>query len=39
MSHLTKRSTNYFDPAIHKALRLKSAETSRSLSELVDEAL
>ena len=39
MSHLSKRSTIYFDPAIHKALRIKSAETSRSLSELVDEAL
>jgi len=39
MSHLSKRSTIYFDPAIHKALRLKSAETSRSLSDLVDEAL
>lgn len=29
----------YFDPAIHRALRLKAAETDRSLSELVNEAV
>jgi len=34
-----KRSTIYFDPALHKALRLKSAETERSVSELVNEAV
>ena len=35
----TKRTTIYFDPEIHRALRLKAAETDRSLSELVNEAM
>ena len=35
----TKRSTIYFDPALHQALRMKSAETSRSVSELVNNAV
>lgn len=39
MSTLKKRSTIYLNPQIHKALRLKSAETSRSVSELVNEAV
>jgi hypothetical protein len=34
-----KRATVYFDPRIHKALRLKAAETDRSVSELVNEAV
>jgi hypothetical protein len=34
-----KRSTIYFDPDIHRALRLKSAATERSISELVNEAV
>jgi hypothetical protein len=33
-----KRATIYFDPHIHRALRLKAAETDRSVSELVNEA-
>ena len=39
MATQTKRATIYFDPDLHKALRLKSAETSRSVSELVNEAV
>ena len=39
MSGLSKRSTVYFDPSIHQALRLKAASTHLSLSELVDEAV
>jgi len=35
----SKRSTIYFDSALHKALRLKSAETEQSISELVNEAV
>ena len=35
----TKRATVYFEPAIHRALRLKAAETDRSLSDLIDEAV
>jgi hypothetical protein len=39
MNTPTKRVTVYFDPAIHRALRLKAAETDRSLSDLVNEAI
>lgn len=39
MSPLNKRATVYFDPEIHKALKIKAAETSRSISEIVDDAL
>ena len=39
MATQTKRATVYFDPDLHKALRLKSVETSRSLSDLVNEAV
>lgn len=39
MSNPAKRSTIYFDAEIHKALRHKSAETERSLSELVNDAV
>lgn len=39
MGILTKRATIYLDPILHRALRLKSAETSRSISDLVNEAV
>lgn len=39
MATMAKRSTIYLDPLIHKALRLKAVETSRSLSELVNAAV
>jgi hypothetical protein len=40
MSETTqKRATVYFDPYLHRALRLKAAETDRSISELVNEAV
>lgn len=39
MATLSKRSTIYLDPFLHQALRLKSLETSRSMSELINEAL
>ena len=35
----TKRATVYLDPELHKALRLKAVETSRSVSELVNNAV
>ena len=35
----SKRATVYFDPEIHRALRLKAAVTERSVSELVNEAV
>ena len=34
-----KRATVYFDPYLHRALRLKAAETDRSISGLVNEAV
>ena len=34
-----KRATIYFDAEIHRALRLKAAETERPISELVNEAV
>ncbi|NIP38820.1 MAG: CopG family transcriptional regulator [Candidatus Dadabacteria bacterium] len=39
MSVSQKRATVYFDPDIHKALKIKSLETSKSLSELVNRAV
>ena len=39
MSTLTKRSTVYLDPVLHKALRMQSIETSRSVSELINDAI
>ena len=39
MSDATKRSTIYFDSAIHQALRMKAAETDRSISDLVNDAV
>jgi plasmid stability protein len=34
-----KRATVYFDPGLHKALRIKAAQTEQSLSELVNAAI
>lgn len=39
MSETTKRSTIYFDPQLHAALRLKSAHTHRSVSDIVNDAV
>ena len=39
MATLAKRATVYFDPILHKALKLKSIETSKSISELVNQAV
>ncbi len=35
----TKRATIYLDSRLHKALRIKSVETARSMSELVNQAV
>jgi post-segregation antitoxin (ccd killing protein) len=35
----TKRATVYLDPALHQALRLQAVETSRSVSDLINEAI
>ena len=34
-----KRATIYFDADLHRALRLKAAETDQSVSELVNRAV
>jgi hypothetical protein len=34
-----KRATIYLDPVLHKVLKLKAAETSCSISELVNQAI
>lgn len=39
MSTHPKRATVYFDPELHRALRVKAAETERSMSDLVNEAV
>ncbi len=39
MTIQNKRATIYLDPDLHKALRMKSVETSRSLSALVNDAV
>ncbi len=39
MKSTSKRATVYFDRQIHRALRLKAAETETSLSELINEAV
>ena len=39
MKTTTKKSTIYFDPQIHKALRMKAAETDSSVSDIVNNAV
>jgi len=39
MKNIARRSTVYFQPQIHKALRLKSATTQRSISDIVNDAV
>jgi len=39
MSELSKRSTVYFEPEIHHALRMKAATANVSVSEVVNEAV
>lgn len=34
-----KRATIYFDPGLHRALRMKAAQSDRSVSEIVNEAV
>ena len=39
MKTAPKRTTIYFDPDLHRALRLKAAETDQSVSDLVNYAV
>lgn len=36
---LPKRATVYFEPEIHRALRLKAAAIDRSISDMVNDAV
>ena len=39
MSNLSKRSTVYFEPQVHQALKIRAVSTHVSVSELIDEAV
>ncbi len=39
MANQTKRTTIYMDQDLHKALRMKSVETSKSISEMINDAV
>lgn len=39
MGALTRRATIYFDPVMHRALQHKALATSRSLSDIVNDAV
>ena len=39
MTELSKRSTVYFEPEIHQALRMKAATAHISVSDVVNEAV
>lgn len=39
MAKAVRRATVYLDPELHKALRLKAVETSRSVSDLINDAV
>jgi hypothetical protein len=39
MSESAKRSTVYFSPDLHRALRIKAAHTQRTVSDLVNDAV
>ena len=35
----SKRTTVYFEPALHQAIRLKAAHSQRSVSDIVNDAV
>lgn len=39
MEKTLKRATVYLDPKIHRALKIKAVQVSRSISDLVNEAI
>jgi len=39
MKSNAKRATVYFDPDVHRVLKLRAVETDRTVSELVNEAV
>ena len=39
MTEASKRATVYFEPDLHRAIRLKAAHTHRSVSDIVNDAV
>jgi hypothetical protein len=39
MAEAAKRATVYFDPVVHRALRMKAAAADRTLSDVVNDAV
>jgi predicted transcriptional regulator len=39
MGETVRRSTIYFDPELHRSLRIKAAHTRRTVSNLVNDAV
>jgi predicted DNA binding CopG/RHH family protein len=39
MNPTARRSTVYFEPELHRALRVKAAHSQRTLSDIVNEAV
>lgn len=39
MTQASRRTTIYLDPELHRALRIKAAETDRSISDLISDAV
>lgn len=39
MPSLTKRATIYFDPMIHKILKMKAVELNKTISDIVNDAI
>ena len=39
MPKQTKKTTIYFEPSVHEALRIKAAEESRSMSDVIHEVV
>ena len=39
MASLTKRTTIYLDPALHRVLKVRAGETEQSISGIINEAV
>ena len=39
MKNLQKRATVYIDPNLHRALRIKAAETDQPMSRIINDAV
>lgn len=39
MNEVLKRATVYFEPELHKAIRLKAVHTNRTISDVVNDSV